>query len=153
MEVLTVKGKEKCRILKEIRSKIAEENNIEYITSQCSHKGDCSGTCPKCEAEVKYLENELEKRRLAGKRIAVAGVAAAVMLSSAGCDTDNNGGDEMLDGDVLMPESSQSVVDTAVMGEVTEELVFGNMEKYETDEETEFEELDGDIYYPAEADE
>ena len=78
-------GKNKCKILKEIRQKIADDNDIAYVTSECKHQGDCKGTCPKCEAEVQYLENELRKRQAAGKAIAVAGIAAALMLGATGC--------------------------------------------------------------------
>lgn len=80
-----MKGKEKCRILKEIRQKIADENGIEYITSECKHKGDCRGTCPKCESEVRFLERELAKRHGLGKRIAIAGIAASLVISGVGC--------------------------------------------------------------------
>ena len=45
-------GKEKCRILKEIRQKIADENEIPYVTQECHHQGNCSGTCPRCDAPV-----------------------------------------------------------------------------------------------------
>lgn len=79
-------GKSKCKILKDIRKKIARENNIEYVTSECKFQGNCSGTCPKCEAEVRYLEQELAKRRAAGRAVAVAGVAAAMVVTAAGCD-------------------------------------------------------------------
>ena len=51
-----VRGKQTCKILKDIRRQIAEANDIEYITSECQYKGDCTGTCPKCESEVRYLE-------------------------------------------------------------------------------------------------
>ena len=60
-----MKGKKRCKILKEIRRQIAENNDIEFITSECKHQGDCLGTCPKCEAELRYLERELEKRQRA----------------------------------------------------------------------------------------
>ena len=50
-----VRGKQTCKILKDIRRQIAEANDIEYITSECQYKGDCTGTCPKCESEVRYL--------------------------------------------------------------------------------------------------
>jgi hypothetical protein len=81
-----MKGKEKCRILKEIRQKIATENDIPYVTSECKHQGDCKGTCPKCEAELQYLENELAKRRSLGKRIAVAGLVATFTFAGTACD-------------------------------------------------------------------
>ena len=79
-------GKNKCKILKEIRRQIAEQNDIEYVTSECQHKGDCKGTCPKCEAEVRYLEKELEKRQRLGRTVAVVGIAAALAVSTVGCD-------------------------------------------------------------------
>lgn len=78
-------GKSKCKILKDIRREIARNNGIEFITSECTFQGECSGTCPKCEAELRRLEQELEKRRLAGKAIAVAGIAAAMVVTAAGC--------------------------------------------------------------------
>ncbi len=59
-----VRGKQTCKILKEIRRQIAEANDIEFITSECQYQGDCLGTCPKCEAEVRYLEQQLERKRL-----------------------------------------------------------------------------------------
>ena len=76
-------GKRKCKMLKEIRKQIAKENDITYITTECKHQGNCKGTCPKCESEVRYLEAELEKRRKAGKTVAVAGIAAAMMMSAS----------------------------------------------------------------------
>jgi len=72
-----VRGKQTCKILKEIRRQIAEANDIEFITSECRYKGDCLGTCPKCEAEVHYLEQQLRARSLAGKAITLAGISAA----------------------------------------------------------------------------
>ena len=71
------RGKQTCKILKEIRRQIAEANGIEFITSECGYKGDCLGTCPKCEAEVRYLEQQLRARSLAGKAVAIAGISAA----------------------------------------------------------------------------
>lgn len=78
-------GKNRCNVLKSIRKKIAEENGIAYETTECKYKGDCLGTCPKCESEVKYLEHELNKKRTLGKRVALAGIAASLTLSFAGC--------------------------------------------------------------------
>lgn len=71
------RGKQTCKILKEIRQQIAEANGIEFVTSECRFKGDCLGTCPKCEAEVRYLEQQLRARSLAGKAITLAGISAA----------------------------------------------------------------------------
>jgi hypothetical protein len=79
-------GKSKCKVLKDIRKKIAEANDIAYVTSDCKYQGECAGTCPKCEAEVRYLEEELAKRKNLGKIVAVAGIAATLVVASAGCD-------------------------------------------------------------------
>ncbi len=79
-------GKGKCNILKAIRRKIAEKNNIAYAPSECNYQGECSGTCPKCESEVRYLESELAKQKNLGKSVAVAGVAAALVVGATGCD-------------------------------------------------------------------
>ncbi len=95
-----MKGKERCKILKEIRQKIADENGIEFITSECKHKGDCLGTCPKCESEVRYLERELERKQRLGKTIAVAGVAASLVLTGVGCADENLGNE--LGGDIAV---------------------------------------------------
>ena len=83
-------GKSKCKILKDIRRQIAQDNDIEFITSECRYQGECSGTCPKCEAEVRYLEQELVKRQAAGKALAVAGIAAALVVGTTGCGMDIN---------------------------------------------------------------
>ncbi|MEZ3591026.1 MAG: carboxypeptidase-like regulatory domain-containing protein [Muribaculaceae bacterium] len=73
------RGKQTCRILKEIRRQIAEANGIEFITSECRYRGDCLGTCPKCEAEVRYLEQQLRVRSLTGKAVALAGISAGAL--------------------------------------------------------------------------
>lgn len=77
------KGKNKCRILKEIRKQIAEANDIEFLTEECRYKGDCLGTCPKCEAEVRYLEEQLQQRSKLGKAVAVVGVSLGLSLSAS----------------------------------------------------------------------
>lgn len=55
-------GKEKCEMLKAIRKQIAERYNLEYTPSECTHKGNCLGTCPKCDAELRDLQEQLERR-------------------------------------------------------------------------------------------
>jgi len=80
-------GKRTCKILKEIRQQIAEKNDIEYVTSECHFRGECEGTCPKCEEELQYLENELNKRRQLGKAVAVAGIALGIVATFPDCTT------------------------------------------------------------------
>ena len=77
------RGKQTCKILKEIRRQIAEANDIEFVTSECRYKGDCLGTCPKCEAEVRYLEQQLRSRQLMGKAVVLAGISAGAIAMLA----------------------------------------------------------------------
>ena len=77
------RGKQTCKILKDIRRQIAEANDIEFVTLECRYKGDCLGTCPKCEAEVRYLEQQLRKRQLAGKLVNLAGISAGAIAMLA----------------------------------------------------------------------
>lgn len=71
-------GKEKCRILKEIRQTIADENDIPFVTEQCPYKGNCKGTCPRCEAELQYLEKKLAERKKKGLIIKISVGAALI---------------------------------------------------------------------------
>lgn len=100
-----MKGKDRCKILKDIRKRIADENDIEFIVSECKHKGDCLGTCPKCESELRYLERELEKRRTLGKKVTVAGLAISVTIATSSCVPDLF---SQPTAGVMMPESEES---------------------------------------------
>ncbi|MBO7488661.1 MAG: energy transducer TonB [Bacteroidales bacterium] len=75
------RGKRICNELKAVRRRIADENGIELHQSECKHTGNCRGTCPKCEAEVRYLEQALTRRLTAGRAATVAGLT----LSLAAC--------------------------------------------------------------------
>lgn len=111
------RGKQVCRILKDIRKQIAEENNIEFITSECQHKGDCAGTCPKCEAEVRYLESQLARRRSAGYPARLTGVSlglAAVAPALLSCDALTTTGDPVIDGEMYPPLSGAIAVQDSV---------------------------------------
>lgn len=120
-----VRGKQTCKILKEIRRQIAEANDIEYVTSECRYKGDCLGTCPKCEAEVRYLEQQLRVRSLAGKAVALAGISAGLILMSGCSGTSSNQSNETLTGDSIIPipieqiEATYSIEDGGEQSEDT----------------------------------
>ena len=72
------KGKSTCKLLKDIRQQIADANGISYQPKECHHKGDCAGTCPACEEEIRYLERELKARKGNGFGMQVAGIAAGI---------------------------------------------------------------------------
>ena len=73
-----VKGKSTCKLLKNIRQQIADANGISYQPKECHHEGDCAGTCPACEEEIRYLERELKARKGNGFGMKVAGIAAGI---------------------------------------------------------------------------
>ena len=77
--IMMMPGRQTCKMLKEIRKQIARANDIEYIVSECQYKGNCLGTCPKCEAEVRYLTQALERRRSAGKVVSLVGISMGLM--------------------------------------------------------------------------
>ena len=76
-------GKHICNTLKAIRLDIARANGIKYEPRECNHKGECSGTCPACESEMRYLEREIARRRSLGRAALVAGVSLGLSSLSA----------------------------------------------------------------------
>ena len=72
------KGRSTCKLLKSIRQQIADANGISYQPKECHYKGDCAGTCPACEEEIRYLERELKARKGNGFGMKVAGIAAGI---------------------------------------------------------------------------
>ena len=81
-------GKMLCEKLKGIRMEVARANDIPYQPAECHHEGDCSGTCPQCEAEVRYLEHQLDLKRVMGKAAFIGmAVGMAVAVESCGVRT------------------------------------------------------------------
>lgn len=76
-------GKDICNELKAVRRRIADDNNIPLEIPECTHQGPCAGTCPRCEAEMRYLENALAGRISMGKVATVAGMALALAAPAA----------------------------------------------------------------------
>jgi len=108
------RGRYICDTLKAVRRQIAEANEIEYEPHECRHEGPCRGTCPACEAEVRYLEHELDVRRHLGKAVAVVGLSVGLAGLTSGCaskkgltDPSRHNGSEIdqpLQGDVVPEE-------------------------------------------------
>ena len=76
------KGKSTCKLLKDIRQQIADANGISYQPKECHYEGDCAGTCPACEAEIRYLETQLRERKRKGWGMKVAGLAAGLCVAT-----------------------------------------------------------------------
>lgn len=92
------RGKSICKQLKAVRQHIAEENHIPLEQRECTYDGPCRGTCPRCEAEVQYLERALASRLKLGKAATVAGLS----LSLAACG--NGQGGPLVEADSLPPD-------------------------------------------------
>lgn len=118
------RGKNTCRILKEIRRQIAEANDIEYVVEECKYKGDCLGTCPKCEAEVQYLESQLHKRQLLGKAVVVAGLSLGFLTANATAPAVDLANDEPQDN---VPDKTQEgkykISGQVIEGETNDPLI------------------------------
>ena len=113
-------GKNKCEYLKEIRKRIATENGIPLEQRECTFKGECSGTCPFCEAELRYLEKELRKRRTLGKAVTVAGIALSSVMLFPACGPKNT-----LQGEPELPpepDTILAVTDTVPADTVAEKV-------------------------------
>ena len=74
-------GKDKCSYLKAIRREIAAANGIDLEIPECTFEGECSGTCPRCEGEVRQLEKAIAQRRKLSQKVAILGVAAGLSLA------------------------------------------------------------------------
>ena len=82
-------GKNRCEYLKEVRQRIAKENDITLEPRECTFEGECSGICPFCEAEMRYLEKELHRRKSLGKAVTVAGIALSSVMLFPACGPKN----------------------------------------------------------------
>ncbi len=79
------RGKKICETLKGIRRDIASANEIDYQPTECTHEGDCAGSCPACESETRWLERQLCARHALGKLVTIAGLSVALgALASCG---------------------------------------------------------------------
>lgn len=80
-------GKDICEQLKKVRKGIADENGIPLKIEECTFKGECRGTCPRCEAEMAYLEAALTEKLKLGKVATVAGLALGLAATQAQAQT------------------------------------------------------------------
>lgn len=112
------RGKNICKHLKEVRKRIAEENDIPLEIKECTYKGECRGTCPRCEAEVRYLENALANRIRLGKVATIAGLTLG--LSACGNGGGNGSPFRALEGEVPCPDTLEEVDTTRQTAEKKE---------------------------------
>ena len=56
-------GKKLCEELRQMRIDFAEANDIPFVPEHCDHNGPCAGTCPQCDAELRYLNEQIEEKK------------------------------------------------------------------------------------------
>ena len=106
-------GKHICNALKAIRLDIARANGIAYAPRECHHEGECAGTCPACESEMRYLEREIARRRSNGKAALIAGVSLGLMsFTATSCNQLIKGNDDELQGEVELVADSCAMNDS-----------------------------------------
>ena len=142
-------GKQKCAILKEIRRDIAAKNDISIRIEECTHKGECRGTCPRCEAEVRILERALEEKKKRGIKTAVAGISAGILAASLASCVPVSGeqftGNGTHSSGVTELEGDVAVIDETAEAERTEgEIALPDPED-KNDPDGEWERLEGDV--------
>ena len=64
---------EKRELLRDLRLTLARLNDISFLSSPEPCPDDCDGGCPSCEAELRWLETELNRRAAEGKAIRLWG--------------------------------------------------------------------------------
>ena len=127
-------GKNICAALKQVRKRVADTNGIVYAPKECHFEGSCNGTCPACEAEVRYLEHQLNLLRKAGKAVTVMGVALG-MTFTTGCKQGNT------------PKALQETQDSVKASEnqITTGLVFPKERTPCLETDSVYEDVDGKI--------
>ena len=112
-------GKRICETLKGIRADIARANDIDYNPTPCDHKGDCAGTCPACESEVRWLEQQLQLRQRLGKVVTIAGLSLGIGAMAASCNLVSGKMVKPLEGDVPDP----NYIDTSEIHQLEGDVV------------------------------
>lgn len=122
------KGKRICQALKELRKRIAEANDIPFEIEECTHKGDCPGTCPKCEADVRYLMECIDMREQEGKPVVIEGLVnedelrKAFSIDSVEQDIPENPDDFVTMGMPLPPTPEVLMGDIALHSMILQQL-------------------------------
>ena len=83
---------------------MADKLGIDLQQTECTYKGECSGTCPKCKQEEEKLNKALLTKTLA---------VASISLALTGCSISNSDNDiaglieQPLNNDTVIEESTQ----------------------------------------------
>lgn len=121
---MVTRGRNICNTLKAIRKQIADANEIEYSPEECHFKGECKGTCPKCEQDVRYLEQELRLKQIAGK--VIKNLSQKGVLLVQGHIIDNDDEENPIIGAIITAKLSEKQTVSDIDGNFTIEVKQGD---------------------------
>lgn len=104
-EMNLMTGKEKCTYLKKIRAEIAMSHGINgFEYTECNFQGECSGTCPACDAEAEALYEKLRAMNLDIDAFALKGNELALKLGDVQINNIPKKDSNMLSGKIVPNE-------------------------------------------------
>lgn len=139
------KGKKTCDLLKEIRKNVATKIDLDLNQTECNYKGNCSGTCPKCEKELEEINKNLDHKKLLSI-VGTLGIATTLVGCSANNPNDNNAG-FIEEPSLEFQESENHITEEEInnndikVSDTTEEYVFSE-EEVENEEIKNIDELE-----------
>ena len=110
-------GKRICEILKALRSDIAKRYGIDLEERDCSHKGNCAGTCPRCEADIEKLEKGLLEKL--ENKIEISEEIKKMIDQNKDSKSGRDNEEHILQGDVILPPGLPENPDN-IEGEIQE---------------------------------
>lgn len=103
-------GKKICELLKQIKREIIQKYGLIFNERDCTHKGNCPGTCPLCESEVSDLLRQLREK---GIEEIVISEAISKMIGNKDRNQreKNNTQDELKEpqGKIILPDDKEPI--------------------------------------------
>ena len=118
-------GRAICKTLKELRKRIADANGIPFEIEECTYQNSCKGTCPKCDSEMKYLQEAIDERKRQGYPVILTELMSEAELldnisSQQNQNTENDIEDNynsddlneynILEGDIMPPDEDANKI-------------------------------------------
>lgn len=72
-------GEERRRWLQRIRRRVAEHNDIVYMQAE-QHEKNCAGDCRVCQAEARYIDQELRRKAKLGDEVRLASILSELLM-------------------------------------------------------------------------
>lgn len=124
-------GKDKCEIFRNIRKNVAERYGLEYHPRECHHKGNCPGTCPMCDAEVRDLQRQLDEKGITEVDVSDKSVQDMfqhyVNVAGQLHPMDDDGQPLQLQGDVMPPDDQEPEILAGIPAPPDDEQILEGM--------------------------